>query len=330
MKNIKEILKEYKLYLIVIILSVIIFNIKLPYYILAPGGIIAIDDRIETENKIDSKGSINLLYVTQYDGTVSSLILSLFMKNWDLEPYEEVQLSNETPKELHERSKVMLDNSIQNAIFVAYKHAGKEIEITGKKNIIIGTTEENELKINDEIISINNILIEDINTLKNVISNTEVGETISLKVKRNNKELEFNIPVTLKNNSKVIGVVMLTNYEYKLDPEIKINFKQSEGGSSGGVMMAISIYNAITEEDITKGLNIGGTGTIDIEGNVGEIDGVKYKIMGAVKNNIDIVFVPSGNYEEAINTKNSNNYDIEIVSIDTFDDVISYLNNYKK
>ena len=93
--------------------------------------------------------------------------------------------------------------------------------------------------------------------------------------------------------------------------------------------MAVSIYNAITEEDITRGLNIAGTGTIDINGNVGEIDGVKYKIMGAVKNDIDIVFVPSGNYEEAMNTKKSNDYDIEIVSIDTFDDVINYLENYE-
>ena len=135
--------------------------------------------------------------------------------------------------------------------------------------------------------------------------------------------------VTLKNNAKVIGVVMITNYEYELEPEIEIKFKESEGGSSGGVMMAVSIYNAITEEDITRGLNIAGTGTIDINGNVGEIDGVKYKIMGAVKNDIDIVFVPSGNYEEAMNTKKSNDYDIEIVSIDTFDDVINYLENYE-
>lgn len=330
MEKIKELLKEYKIYLVVIVLSIIIFNIKLPYYVMAPGGIIPIDDRIETENKEDSDGSINLLYVTQYDGNVSSLLLSLFMKNWDVEKLEEVQLSNETTEELHARSKIMLDNSIQSAIFVAYNTAGKEIKITGKKNIIIGTTEENELKINDEILSVNDTTVEDINSLKNVINNTEAGKNVKIKVKRDDKELEFEVPVTLKNNQKIIGIVMLTNYEYELDPEIEIKFKDSEGGSSGGVMMAVSIYNAITEDDITKGLNIGGTGTIDIDGNVGEIDGVKYKIMGAVKNNLDVVFVPSGNYEEAIDTKNNNNYDIEIISIETFDDVIDYLNNYEK
>ena len=116
---------------------------------------------------------------------------------------------------------------------------------------------------------------------------------------------------------------MITNYEYELDPEINIKFKDSEGGSSGGAMMSLSIYNAITDEDITKGLKIGGTGTIDINGNVGEIDGVKYKIMGAIKNDLDIVFVPSANYEDAIKTKGKNK--IKIVSVDTFDEIINYL-----
>ena len=330
MKYIKEVLKEYKIYLIVTVIAIIVFNIKLPYYIMAPGGIIPIDDRIETENSNESKGSINLLYVTQYNGNVSSVLLALLLKNWDIGKLEDVQISNETPKELHKRNQVMLENSMQNAIFVAYKEAGKEIKITGKKNIIIGTTEENNLKINDEIISINNIEVEDINTLKQEIANTEVGKTVKIKVKRDNKELEYDIPVSLKNNQKIVGVLMITNYEYELDPKINIKFKNSEGGSSGGVMMATSIYNAITENDITKGLNIGGTGTIDIEGNVGEIDGVKYKIMGAVKNDMDIVFVAKENYEEAIKTKKDNNYDIEIISIETFNDVITYLENYKK
>jgi len=330
MNYIKDVLKEYKIYLIVTVIAIIVFNIKLPYYIMAPGGIIPIDDRIETENNNESKGSINLLYVTQYNGNVSSVLLSLLLKNWDIGKLEDVQISNETPKELHKRNQVMLENSMQNAIFVAYNAAGKEIKITGKKNIVIGTTEENNLKINDEILSINDIEVEDINTLKKEIANTEVGKTVKIKLKRDNKELEYDIPVSLKRNQKVVGVLMITNYEYELDPKINIKFKNSEGGSSGGVMMATSIYNAITENDITKGLNIGGTGTIDIEGNVGEISGVKYKIMGAVKNKMDVVFVPSENYEEAINTKKDNNYDIEIISIETFNDVINYLNNYKK
>ena len=89
--------------------------------------------------------------------------------------------------------------------------------------------------------------------------------------------------------------------------------------------MALSIYSAISGEDILKGRNIAGTGTIDINGNVGEIDGIKYKIMGAVKNDMDVVLVPSANYEEAKKVVEEKNYDIELVSISTFTDAIEYL-----
>lgn len=325
MKFIKSNIK----YLLIIIIATIIFNIKLPYYIMAPGGIIKIDERIETTTKTNTTGSINLLYVTQYDGNISSLLLSLFMKNWDVEKLSTSQVSNETSEEIHKREKVMLDNSIQNAIFVAYQHANKEITITNKKNIVIATTTESEIKIGDEILKANDIEIENVNTLKEIINNTQEDTKIKLLINRDDELIEIKVPIIEQDNSKIIGIIVITNYEYELDPEINISFKSSEGGSSGGLMTAVSIYNAISETDITKGLNIGGTGTIDINGNVGEIDGVKYKIMGAVKNKLDIVFVPKNNYEEALQTKKENNYKIEIVSVSTFNDVIEYLKNYK-
>ena len=92
-------------------------------------------------------------------------------------------------------------------------------------------------------------------------------------------------------------------------------------------MLTLTIYNAISDEDIIKGRNIAGTGTISSDGSVGEIDGIKYKIMGAAKNNMDIVFVPSNNYEEAINTKEKYDYNLEIVKVDIFDEAVEYLKN---
>lgn len=330
MKKIKEFLHKFKYYIITLILLLIVFNINLPYYIMAPGGIIPIDERIETTNDKETQGSINLLYVSQYEGNIASLLTALILPTWDIEKISNEQLSNETVTEIHQRNKIMLDNSIQNAIFVSYNALGKEIKIKENKNIVIGTTSDNGIKINDEILYINDKIVQDINTIKEEIKLTEVNEKVKLTIKRNDEIKNIYVPVTLENDSKVLGIVMITNYEYELDPNIDIKFKESESGSSGGLMTAIAIYNALSDTDITKGLNIGGTGTIDINGNVGEIDGVKYKIMGAAKNNLDIVFVPKNNYIDAIDTKNKYNYDIEIISVDKFDDVIEYLNNYKK
>ena len=303
------------------------FNIKLPYYILAPGGAIDISDRIEYSEKKNYDGSLNMLYVTQYEANVPTYLLSHLFKNWDLESIEQSQISNESMPEIDVRNRIMLDNSVNNAKYVAYKSLGKEINISKKRHLIIGTLTETSLKIGDEILEINGERVEDLSEIKEVINNNEVGEEIIFKVIRDKKETEIVETVKELDETKAIGVLFVTDYEYELSPEIELKFKKSESGSSGGLMMALSIYNAISEEDILKGRDIAGTGTIDMNGNVGAIAGIKYKIMGAVRRGMDVVLVPSANYDEAIETKKKNKYDIEIVKIDTFEDAIDYLKN---
>ena len=91
-------------------------------------------------------------------------------------------------------------------------------------------------------------------------------------------------------------------------------------------MIALTIYNKLTDEDITGGKKIVGTGTIDTLGNVGEIGGIKHKLMAASRKKADVVFVPKDNYKEAKQLKEKEEYDFELVSISTFDDAVDYLN----
>lgn len=321
----KKIIKENKTYLIVMTILLVIFNVRLPYYISAPGGIINISNRIEYEEKQDYKGSLNMLYVTEYKATIPLYLMSFVLKNWDLESIKESQVSNETTKEIDIRNKIMLNNSIDNAKYVAYKAAGKDITISKKIHKVIATTTNTNLKIGDQIIEVNNRKIEDSEEIREIIADSQVDDILNIKVLRNNKEQLIKEAIKEIDNAKVLGVMIVTDYEFETNPDIDLKFRRDESGSSGGLMMALSIYSAIGEEDILKGRNIAGTGTINMNGTVGEIAGVKYKIMGAAKNNIDIVLVPQSNYEEAIQTKKDNNYDLRIVSINTFQEAIDYL-----
>ena len=90
-------------------------------------------------------------------------------------------------------------------------------------------------------------------------------------------------------------------------------------------MMTLAIYNYLTNDSLTKNRKIVGTGTIDINGNVGEISGIKYKLKGAVKNKADIFIVSEENYDETIKLKEKNKYNIKIVSVKTIDEAIKYL-----
>lgn len=327
MNKIKDFFKENIKFFIFLIVFMVVINIPLPYYILAPGGVIDIRDRIKIENKNETEGTLNLLYVTEYEANVGMMVMSYILKDWDTEKVEEVQLSNESMEEITIRNKVMLENSMQNAILVAYNKSGNTVNIKGQENIVIATTSDNGIKVGDKILRAKGIDIDNVETLREVIAKTNIGETIVLDVIREDKAEQINVKVTGNDETKAVGVVVLTNYIYDVDPELELSFKASEGGASGGLMIALNIYNSLTSEDITKGRRIAGTGTIDALGNVGAIDGVKYKIIGAHKNKMEIVFVPKDNYEEAIKVKEEYNYDMEIISVDTFDDALNYLNN---
>ena len=327
MNKIKEFLKNNIKYILILVIVGIIANYPLPYYIEAPGGTIDITNRIDIDGGYVSKGSLNLLYVTEYRGNVMTYLMGLVLPNFDIEKQEERQISNESAQDIYIRNRVMLENSIDNATILAYRHANKTVNITGYNNVILANYNDNDLKIGDNIISIDDVKVSNLIDIKNELDKKEANQTITIGIRRDNKEHSFKVKL---DDEKKLGIIVQTDYEYELDPEINIKFKTSESGSSGGLMLALSIYNAITSEDITHGLKVAGTGTIDIEGNVGEIGGVKYKIMGAVRNKMDLVFVPAANYDEAMEVKKEHNYDIDIIKINTFEEALNYLNNLSK
>lgn len=317
----KKFLKENLRFIIFMIILITVVNIELPYYIEAPGGTINLTKRID-ENYKKENGSLNMLYVTEYKGNIVTVLLSKIIKSWDLFEISNQQVSNEDAHDIYIRNKVMLDNSINNATYVAYNYADKNLTIKEIQNIVIATTKDNGLKIGDIILSIDDYEVENNKTIKEYLSSLNPGDKVNLKIKRNNKEETISITI---DEDKVIGIMLITNYIYETPDDLNINFRSGEGGSSGGLVLALGIYGEITGTDILKGRNIAGTGTIDIDGTVGEIDGIKYKIAGAVRNKMDVVLVSPYNYEEAKQVVKENNYNIEIVCVKTFEEAINYL-----
>ena len=91
-------------------------------------------------------------------------------------------------------------------------------------------------------------------------------------------------------------------------------------------MLTLTLYSYLNNIDLTDGKKIVGTGTIDASGNVGEISGIKYKLIGAVKKGADVFIVPVGeNYKEAKKVKEEKNYDIKLVPVKTFKEALAYL-----
>ncbi len=324
----KYIVENYK-FLITLILLIALVTVELPYVIYTPGGIVELNDRIEVEDGFDAKGTLNMSYVSLLKGKIPLLALSFIIKDWDIEKSEDITLEDQSIDELLELEKLYMKSSIDNATLVAYKHANKNITITNEVRNIVHITKEAEtdLKIYDKVLSIEGKEVKSITELKEIVNSKNEGDYVKILVDRNGKKIETTSKIYNTTDGLKVGVIFLTTYEYETEPKIEVKTKAKESGSSGGLMLSLAIYNELIEEDITHGLKIVGTGTIDELGNVGEIDGVKYKILGAVKNKADVFLCPEENYEEAIKVKKDYDLDLKIASVKTFEEAVSYLEN---
>jgi Predicted secreted protein containing a PDZ domain len=327
MKKVIIFLLEKWKYILLYIVVLSICLVKLPYYIDAPGGLINVGDRIQVENGYKSKGSLNLAYVTEYNATIPMLILSFFNKDWTVN-----EIGTPEEKKYYDesivRDKLWMKEAYSNAVILAYRKANKEVMITNEEIYVVHIFKEanSDLKVGDRILSIDNVPINTKNSISNAIKDKNVGDRISIKVVNNKKEYNRYAYLLESNDNKIIGIVPAEIKEYNVKPKIKVHYENSESGPSGGLMIALAIYDALTEEDITGGLTIVGTGTIDLDGNVGEIGGVEYKIKGAVKSKADIFFIPAGeNYEEAKKLVEKKKYKIKVVPVNTFDEALDYL-----
>lgn len=328
----KKFIKENYLVLLFGIVFMATILYPLPYYIYTGGGTINVKDKIHIESK-ETKGDFNLCYVEQINANIPTFLLSKLLSNWDSVSKEEVSLNDkEDVKDIYKRDKIYLEEANQNAIFVAYKKAGKSVNILDKHLYIIYLEEDSDtdLKIGDDILEIDGSKIDSLADISKILDSYEVGSKLNIKVKRNGKEMMKYAIVHEKDGRKLIGIALTSIYDYEVDPKITFTFSNSESGPSGGFMVTLAIYNQLIDNDISNGLKIAGTGTIDIEGNVGSIGGVKYKLKGAVDSKSDIFLVPAGeNYEEAIKYKKKYHYDIKIIGISTFEEAIEKLESMK-
>ena len=334
LKAVKEfVVEEYK-FLICMAIFYIVCTFPVNYYIVIGGGVSSVGERIEVQNKTKSKGSFNLTYVSELKGTVMTYALSYIIPTWDRESMSDYKYSeSEDYADIEFRGELDLESTNGSATKVAYELAGKSYKEISSNMYVIGIFDEyeSEFKIRDELISINGKVCESMKHCSDYIQTLEVGKNIPVKVIRNGEKIEITSKLYKEGDRKVFGIALQTSKKYETDPKVSIKFKPGEAGPSGGLMTTLEINDQLVDEDITNGLVIAGTGTIDDNGNVGEIGGVRYKVLGAVDGDADVFLVPAGkNYKEALEVKKEKDLDIMIFQVKTVEEAIEKLSKLKK
>lgn len=330
-ENVSGFIKRNYKAILFLIFFYLFMNVKLPYYIWLSGGTIDLDSagKIEMETSYDYEGSFNLAYVSEMRATIPTYLLSFIIPSWDLVPTSDYQYdTDETISELYNRSKLELSQANQSAVYVAYTKAGAVFSISDVTTYAyyVDPRANSNILVGDVILSINGHDLK--SDVDNILDDKKSGDMVVVKLERDGKVYEYETQVYDEDGVNYVGIAVCNIVDYDTTPSIKFNFNSGESGPSGGLTLTLAIYNKLVEEDITKGLKIVGTGTIDMNGTVGEIGGVKYKLKGAVSSGADVFIVPNGdNYDECIKLKDKYNYDIKIIGVDSFDDALEKLSN---
>lgn len=322
--SLKKYIKENRSFLITVLVIILLFWVNLPYAIYSPGGLISLEDRIKIENEYEEKGTLNMTYVSMREANIAYLLIGLINPNWEIEKISDLTMDDESLEDMQARDHIYLEESIDNAVISAYTLLGKEITITNENNTIIYISDEADtnLEMKDIIISADNQTVTSIEKLKEVVASKEIDDKISLLIKRDNELIEGYITVKMIDGEKMAGISFVTLYDYDVNPKVEITSKESESGPSGGLMLALQIYNRLTEFDLTKGLKIAGTGTISKDGTVGSIGGVNHKVLTAINEDVDIFLVPKDNCEEAHKTYDKKDTDMKMVCVSTLSEAV--------
>ena len=328
--------KSRKAIVIFLIALMPIGLIKTEYYFMSPGPPYQWEIDYGNNENYTFEGNLFQLTVRRDEANVFVYLWSLINDSYDLYPREVILPDGVTPQELSEISIQNMRTSENVAIAVALKNVGYEIESKGDGVAVVGLLEDSpvkdKLKKGDLINSINNTDIFSATEFISTLRTYSIGETVSIGLLREIDGIkeQIYIKTTLIEHVEYEGEPMVgflaTTVNERFDFPFEIDIKTGNvGGPSAGLMMALNVYNNLIPEDITNSKIIAGTGTIEIDGSVGPVGGVKQKIIAAKRAGAELILVPVANFEEAQPFETDKT---AIIAVDSFDEALAVISQY--
>ena len=330
MKTFFEKNKLLKIILITYTFAIFPFGfVKSDYYFMSPGPPYQWNIEIENVQTYEYEGNLYQLTVRRDEANYFVYAWARLNSQIDLYPREVILPDGVTPQELSEISIQNMMTSENVAIAVALDSLNYDIQSEGDGVLVVGLLDDSPVKDklikNDLIVSINNELVKSVSEFISMLRTYEIGDIVNIGLIRNEQELNIEtklIEHVEYENEPMVGFLASTpNQQFIFPFEVDIQ-TGNVGGPSAGMMMALNVYNLLTEDDITNGKKIAGTGTIEIDGSIGPVGGVKQKVIAAKRAKASLILVPSANYEEASLFEDDNT---QIVAVDSFDNALNVI-----
>lgn len=331
--------KKFIFYLAIMALVVFAVFYRMDSYITRPGGAYELAPLVEVaDGDEDDEGTISLMTVSMLTATPVLYLYAQFQDGYKVMKPEQVRSPHETDEEYNVRQMKLMSDSQINALQVAFDSAELPYEVSTKgvyvMSVLEGGAADGILAPGDRVLSVDGNEFKSQDEFIEYLAGKAEGDEVELKYERGDREISGRVelaPLPTEPERIGVGISFVEDKSIETTPEVAIDSEQI-GGPSAGLMFTLEIINQLEDEDITKGYNIAGTGTMAADGKVGPIGGIDQKVMAADREEIEIFFAPAekisdapSNYEVASETAEKIGTSMKIVPVKTLDDAQEYL-----
>lgn len=315
----------------------------LPVFLKTPGSAEPVKPRVSVaDNRWSEKGDFLFTTVYQYvkPGPLEYAFVRLKERFTETVPIEKAIGSVTNVDAYNQLTEWMRDDSESSAVLAAYHYLNRPVQVE-QTGVIVraftpNTPAAKELLEGDIIVSIDGRPVRTVQDMADYVKNKKKNDTVTLGVKRGKNTLERKVPlIELDNGSDGaprLGIGFYNAQVQKAIPDVPVRFNLDDiGGPSAGLMLSLDIVSKLEQKDYTRGRQIAGTGTIDADGNVGQIGGIRYKLVAASREGAEYFFVPKdkeatdGNQKEAEAFMKDYGSSMKLVPVGTLKEAADFL-----
>ena len=153
------------------------------------------------------------------------------------------------------------------------------------------------LKAGDTVVTANGKVSTGIDQLRSFVAADKGTKPVILVIERAGIKSTVSITPKLIQGEWRLGIYVqeVPTFPFKIDIQVG-----DVGGPSGGQILALAIYDKLTPGSLTGGQNIAGTGTVNPQGKIGPIGGIRQKMYGASRAGIKYFLAPDSNCDEVV------------------------------
>jgi PDZ domain-containing protein len=295
--------------------------IPVPYVMTSPGPVFNTVGEVNDVELISisgtqtypTEGELDFTTVSEFGGPQEGLDMFQAIWGWispdrRVVPRESVYPEGETEAENTARNVEAFNTSQSYAIAAAMNYLEQPVnEQVIVTSVGIDAPAKDKLRAGDEVLAVDGAVITTPEQVVDAVRSKPIGTDLNFSIMRSGSKLEIVVtssarpddPATEQDEATIpyVGVGVDVNYSAEFDIKFGVT---GVGGPSAGTMFAIGIIDKLTPGALTQGKIIAGTGTIDPEGNVGEIGGIQQKLIGARDAGAVLFLAPEDNCDEVV------------------------------